>query len=71
MNPSEFNGRRVLHIDGGGVQHSGLIVGETDDGESVYVQSDNPIAPLAEWHFTVSKSVLPALIDNAETLDPA
>lgn len=64
---SAFNDKRVLHVDGGGLQHSGVVVGESDDGERVYVQSDSPNAPAVEWHFTVSKALLPVLITNAET----
>lgn len=44
-------GKRVLHFDAIGIQHSGFIV-RVDD-EWAYVQSDSPTALDSEWHFMV------------------
>lgn len=68
MKPSEYDGKRVLHIDGAGHQHSGVIVGQSDDEQSVYVQSDHPRLKPAPWDFSVAMSLVPVLVRNAETL---
>lgn len=65
MKSSKYDGQRVLHVDGGANQHSGVIVGQSDDGARYYVQSDNPRVPRAAWHFVVNAAVLPVLLKNA------
>lgn len=64
MKPSEHDGKRVLHVDGAGVQHSGYVVGQSDDGLTTFVQSDNPNVPDAAWHFAASSDLLPVLLKN-------
>ncbi len=66
MKPSSYDGQRVLHVDGGGFAHSGVVVGQSDDDQSVYVQAREDVDPKAGWDFAVSSSLIPALIKAAK-----
>ncbi len=61
------NGTSVLHVDGAAHTHSGVIVGQSDDGARVYVKSDSPHAPKqSSWDFNVNQAMVPTLIANAK-----
>lgn len=62
MIPSEFDGQQVLYVDAMKLQHSGVVVGQSKDRAWLYIQSDHPKAPPRAWHFKVSRSVLPAVL---------
>jgi len=62
IKPSEFDGTPVLYVDKFHFQHSGVIVGQSQDGKWLYVQSDNPNVEDADWHFKVTRGTLPALL---------
>lgn len=68
MKPNAHNGERILHVDGSGYAHTGIVVGESDDGHAVYIQSDKPTMPKAVWHFTIRKPALPTLLKNAKLI---
>ncbi len=40
MIDSEHNGKRILYVDHLGLQHSGVVIGEDEDGRWLYVNSD-------------------------------
>lgn len=58
-------GLEVLHVDGAGIAHRGIIVGLSNDGLACYVKSLHPNASNAEWHWTVKKSAVATLNKNA------
>lgn len=62
---SIFVGLEVLHVDGAGIAHRGIIVGLSNDGFACYVKSLHPNAPQAEWHWTVKKNAVATLNQNA------
>lgn len=67
MKPSPYDGKRVVHVDGALNQHSGVIVGQSNDGKAVYVQADSMTTlPTQHWDFTVAMPLVPALIKNAQ-----
>lgn len=67
MKPSSFDEKPVLHVDGAGITHGGVIVGQSDDGEWFYVKSGHPAAKSkAGWDFQVGKHALPTLMKNAK-----
>jgi hypothetical protein len=59
---SEFDGRRVVHVDAMRLQHSGVIVGQSQDGAWLFVQSDRPGVSEKVWHFKVKRAILPAIL---------
>lgn len=62
MKPSPFNGRQVLYVDNLRLRHSGIVVGQTNDGAWAYVQSDDPNVKPAQWHFKVDTRLLPGVL---------
>lgn len=62
MKPSSHDGEQILYVDPVGIAHTGVIVGQSDDDQWYYVQSDNPIVPPREWHFKVSGDILQGII---------
>lgn len=40
----------------------GKVVGQSTDGKWLFVQSSDPHAPPAEWHFKVSKDMIDAVL---------
>ena len=62
MKSSEFDGQSVLYVDALKIPHSGVIVGQSNDESVLLVQSDNPNAPKADWHFSVTRELLPAVL---------
>lgn len=64
MKTTEHQGKRVLHVDGAGISHNGVIVGMSNDGFAYYVKSD--LNTGAEWDFTVKATLLPVLLKNAK-----
>ena len=64
MKPSKFDGQRVVYVDKLRLEHTGVIVGQSDDGEWFYVQSDHRDIEAREWHFKVSREVLPGVLER-------
>lgn len=62
MIPSAYDGRSVVYVDAAKLQHSGVIVGQSSDRQWYYVQSDNPNAPAASWHFKVSAAMIEGVL---------
>lgn len=60
--PSSYTGRRVVYVDSLRLEHRGEIVGQTQSGSHVYVRSDLPTAPPAEWHFKIARQMLGAVL---------
>lgn len=54
----------MLHVDGAGVPHEGVIVGLSNDGHACYIKSTSPTAPPSEWHWTIKKSLASTLNKN-------
>lgn len=64
MMPSEWDGQSVTYVDPLKMTHTGAVVGQSEDGQWVYVQSDNPDALLTDWHFKVKAEWMPAILDK-------
>lgn len=64
MIKSEFDGRRVRYVDAALLAHTGAIVGQSEDRQWLYVQSDSPSAPPANWHFKISRSVIGGVLEE-------
>jgi hypothetical protein len=62
MKPSEFDGQPVLYIDALKIPHSGIVVGQSADESRILVQSDNPNVPEAQWHFSVQRDLIDAVL---------
>lgn len=62
MKTSEFDGQSVAYVDALKIPHTGVVAGQSNDGARILVQSDNPNAPQAAWHFSVSRDLLPAVL---------
>lgn len=60
------DGKRVIYVDGLRLQHSGVIVGQSVDGQTYYVRSDRDGVPDAPWHFTVAADSLPGVLVDDE-----
>lgn len=61
---SEYDGQLVTYIDPLRLEHTGVVVGASPDGKWFYVQSDNPTAPAADWHFRIAARLLPQFLTN-------
>lgn len=59
---SEFDTQAVLYVDNMGLQHSGIVVGQSVDGNWVYVQSTRPNVPDAQWHFRVRRELIGGML---------
>lgn len=64
MKPSIYDGQKVTYIDPMKLVHTGVIVGQSEDGLWQYVQSDNPAAPPAEWHFKIASDKITAFLKH-------
>lgn len=64
MNESAYNGQTIVYVDHMRLQHEGVIVGEDEAGDFVYVQSTMPGVRAAPsgWHFKVARDMVPGLI---------
>ena len=67
MQASEHDGEQVLYIDAMRRQHSGVIVGQSEDGGWFYVQSDNLRDDDSAWHFQVARAVLPGVLVGSDS----
>lgn len=54
MVSSAYNNQHVVYVDALQMVHSGIIVGQSEDGRWLLVQSDNPVVPPADWHFRIA-----------------
>lgn len=63
MNPSLYDGQKILYIDALKLTHTGAVVGQTADGKWLFVQSDNPNVPPAAWHFKIAASKIQAYLN--------
>ncbi len=62
MKPSTHDGKSVLYVDHFKLTHSGTIVGQSDDGSVLLVQSDKQGVKPAPFHFTITPEILPAVL---------
>ena len=62
MKSSEFDGRLVRYADALKLVHSGKIIGQSLDGNWLLVQSDDPHAPPAKWHFRIARTLINAVL---------
>jgi len=62
MITSEFDGQAVNYIDAMRIQHQGVVVGQSADRQFILVQSSNPKAGAADWHFKVRRLLLPGVL---------
>ena len=62
MKTSKFDGKSVLYVDHFKIAHSGHIVGQSDDGKVLLVQSDKKGVKPSPWHFTITPDILPAVL---------
>jgi hypothetical protein len=62
MKPSEFDGQFVNYVDAVKIQHQGIVVGQTEDEQWIYVQSTNPKVPPADWHFKISARLITTVL---------
>ena len=61
VKPSEFDGQSVVYVDKLHLQHSGVIVGQSQDEKWFFVQSDREDTDLLQWHFKIAREVLPGV----------
>ena len=61
---SEFNGQYVVYVNAIGFAMTGYVVGQTHDGKTIYIQSDDPNVKDADWHFTVTRDFLPLVLQS-------
>jgi hypothetical protein len=61
---SNYDGQKVTYIDPLKIVHTGVIVGQTDDGKWQLVQSDNPAVPPADWHFRIATDKISAFLKH-------
>lgn len=54
MKKSQHDGQPVIYTDHMKLTHTGTVVGQSNDGQWLYCQSDKPSAPPAQWHFKVA-----------------
>lgn len=66
MKPSKYDGQQVMHVDGAKQVHRGTIIGQSEDGQVVYVRADGMTT--GDWHFTVKTAILPPLLENAKNI---
>lgn len=59
---SEFDNRRVAYVDNMRLSHTGMVVGQSPDKKWIYIQSDRQGVPDADWHFKVSREILPGIL---------
>jgi len=62
IKPSEFDGQSVIYVDKLKLQHSGVVVGQSQDEKWFFVQSDREDTELLQWHFKVARDVLPGVL---------
>lgn len=62
MTSSAHEGKTVVFVDAIKLRHEGVIVGQSQDGETQYVRSTNlrlpPVVRAQEWHFTIRTEAL-------------
>ena len=61
MLPSNYDGQSVLYTDPVGVEHSGVVVGMSDDEQWLLIQSD-VIDDDANWHFRIRVDAIGAYL---------
>lgn len=54
MKKSKHDGKPVRYVDHFKLVHTGSVVGQSDDGQWLFCQSDRSTAPPKEWHFKVA-----------------
>lgn len=62
MIPCEYDDKPITYIDPMKIVHTGVIVGQDESGEWLYVQSDRPNVKPAEWHFRILKNSVGAFL---------
>lgn len=67
MKTSEFDGQAVVYVDALKIPHTGVVVGQSNDGARLLIQSDNPNAPAAAWHFSVDRELIDAVLVQPTT----
>lgn len=60
--PSEFDGQSIVYVDKLKLQHSGIVVGQSQDEQWFFVQSDRENTEMLAWHFMVARDVLPGVL---------
>lgn len=64
MKPSQYDKLPVNYVDPVKIQHRGIVVGQSEDDNWIYVQSTNPKVPPADWHFKVSAQLIETVLAN-------
>lgn len=59
---SAYDKRQVRYVDQARLAHVGVVVGQSVDGNWLYVQSTNPKAPPQEWHFKVAATMIDGVL---------
>jgi len=62
MKPSTHDGQPVTYVDHNLIAHTGVIVGQSDDGKLLYVRSTRKGVKPASWHFTITPAIMPAVV---------
>lgn len=64
MIESQYDGETIQYIDHLRLQHEGVIIGQDESGEFVYVQSTAPgvTESTTGWHFKVKADLIPGMI---------
>lgn len=60
MIETQYDGQKVEYIDPLMMRHTGVVIGGSEDGEWLFVQSDQyVVSDPDEWHFKVRVEMLP------------
>ena len=62
MKTSTHDGKAVIYVDHFKIAHTGTVVGQSDDGSRLYIQSNRKGIKPAPWHFTITPDILPAVL---------
>lgn len=62
MKSSELDGKQIFYQDTAGLRHAGIIVGQSDDGEVVFVQADYELLDIepsgSAWDWSIRRDWL-------------
>lgn len=63
MIATRYDGQKVEYIDPLGIPHRGVVVGGSEDGVWLFVQSEGyVVSDPQEWHFKVRVETAPLVI---------
>jgi hypothetical protein len=58
---SPHDGKAVNYVDRLKITHTGVVVGQSADGDWLYVRSDRPNMTRADWHFKIAARLIDAV----------